>query len=66
MALSFVPKYHEQTEPGKWGQLQARNAIAPITKYPSWEEIKAASDEAEKIKGEGDEVIIVFFDPKAN
>ena len=30
------------------------------------EEIKSASVEAEKIKSEGDEVVIAIFDPKGN
>lgn len=64
MALSFVPKYHTQAEPGKW--MQPINALAPFSKYPSMEEIKSASVEAEKIKSEGDEVVIAIFDPKGN
>ncbi|GAO73644.1 hypothetical protein CSE6_053_50810 [Comamonas sp. E6] len=58
-----------QTEPDKWRQpinTQPINTLAPFGKYPSMDEVKSASVEAEKIKSEGDEVVIVFFDPKAN
>lgn len=64
MALSFVPKYHAQSEPGKWSQ--PINSLSPFGKYPSMAEIKSAAVEAEKIKSEGDEVVITFFDPKGN
>lgn len=64
MALSFLPKFHTQAEPGKWKQ--PINALRPFGQYPSMEEIKSASAEAEKIKSEGGEVVIAFFNPKGD
>jgi hypothetical protein len=61
MALSFTPAHHVQLSPGQW--TRQANPLAPFGRYPSMETEREAFAEADKIKAEGERIVVIDFKP---